>query len=342
MPALGVLSNTSTERNSRRMDVSDSSEVNCGKPFGRLSLTRMGRLYVFFDSGRGSALDYPVRRCIGRGFRTIRGRDTASRDLSASSVECIALLRMFGFLGDDSRVDFLVGRAFARRGGETVSVQHEQVGMITPSLLAYLFPDEIVHGKSMKFVGTTYPCRNTAINDKELAVILFSLAFWNLQDEGVVKLDYVEKKSLRIFTVRSVNVTLLHQSPRHGLEQGILDQLQKSQTRTAQQIVHDWYGRDDDNAPKVVTNALQQHGVDSGLLRVVDSGHGTVGKLVFGKTKVEWLCDTIATQHQNFLTMKQSWNQFQGNNPLLAKQLLNQVETAIESRQIRDDKYENN
>lgn len=217
---------------------------------------------------------------------------------------------------------------------ETTSGASDTTQPPTPSLLLYLFADQVLPKSLM---GTKAPLADVKVPTANLARELFAVAFWHLRESGLVRLDLSREKVL-FMNVTHLRVTRTGDGPRDSLEGAILRHLTGNPKQdTVKEIVRRWYGKDVSAPESYIPSAAEREGVAKGYIDVVDAHRNVVAAALIGKTQHVPNRDKILTLEPAFTEIFTQWKAFRAREPELAKQLDSEVGGAIKSRREASD-----
>jgi len=200
--------------------------------------------------------------------------------------------------------------------------------------MLYMFADRFIPLDKALTVGVQVPCKDIKVQRKPLTAEMFAVAFHALREAGVVSLEISTKKVLFIKTTR-VDVKLLKQEPRPGLEEAIV--ANAGAEESAKGIVMAWYGQDVNDPWARVIKAGVDEAIGAGLMTHVDAERGGVGGFLMGKTRIEPVCEEIAKLQPEFELWAGRWELFKANEGDLYNKMIFDCGSAISARMEQDD-----
>lgn len=189
----------------------------------------------------------------------------------------------------------------------------------------------------MKMTGIEVPCRDVAVKQDDLASLIFAMAFWDMQDKGLVTIELVKKKMLGLIPSKSVQVTKQSDEAPFPLESALLKRFQRSNTRSVHQVIYDWYGKDVPNPAGVPVKVIQQEALSLGYFSAVDAERNVISSKLLGSTKLVYQCGRIAELEVAASELKARWEQFRTAEPELSQALIEGCKGAISRRKESKD-----
>lgn len=206
------------------------------------------------------------------------------------------------------------------------------------STLLYLFPEQVMashkakghvagepgapvrHGGALSR-SIEVPCAGVKVQRLGLASGLFAIALWQLRNDGLLSLEYQERKRLGMFTRGDVMVTPTGSAPGRGaLEGRLLGVMADGRPRLFGDLVYQWLGHVAD-PPLRVFAAAHQAAVPMGVFTEVDAQRGPVGGFFLGKTKFFAVCDRRDELRSVATETLGRWSQFRTSEQQLAAQI---------------------
>lgn len=204
-----------------------------------------------------------------------------------------------------------------------------------PHLLLFLYADQLVDSDPFVTAGTALPWRNVRVRTQPLAVMVWSAAFLDLRDQGIVALDLAGARSL---TRRepAVRVGLRGDTPRFGGVRGmIVDAIQAGRYGTVEGIVFAALEPVPDACETTARAACLEAG-DAGFLRVRTAGAPNAVRMtgVGGELLIEPRGGRIAAAAPAAKRTVLRMTRFTGAEPELAATIAREASAGMRARSL--------
>lgn len=208
-------------------------------------------------------------------------------------------------------------------------------------MLLYFFSDKLVPPAKLltgkHAAAGKVPCRDVKVNVQQRAILLFAAAFWSLEEQGLIRLEVIHKKSLGLFSSTRVQVTQVQQAQRPGLEGAILRSLGRRGEDTASDVIVRWFGKDVPNPYTDVIYASLKDAIVYGYIKAGNSQPGQAGESLMGLHQFQPNCAQIASLETSVEEVVNRFKDFQASRPELYEALMKQCKSGIETRQDSTD-----
>jgi hypothetical protein len=177
-------------------------------------------------------------------------------------------------------------------------------------VLVYLCADRFVTKQPFAVEGISVPCSKARVQRAELAVQLFSSAFWSVRQQGLIHMELVESRTVRrVFQRPEVRVVPLRRVERPGLEGAVIFNLHNEET------VHDVICRwselgSTDPWDDVVAECVRE-AVSVGLIREVHGAGSGLMKFLGHHVGLEPDCGRITALRARLQGLVSSWQDFE-------------------------------
>lgn len=208
-------------------------------------------------------------------------------------------------------------------------------------MLLYLFSDKLVPPANLLTGSVSaagkVPCRDVKVNVQQRAILLFAAAFWSLEEQGLVRLEVVHKKSFGLFPSTRVQVTQVQQAQRPGLEGAILRSLSWRGEDSASGVIVRWFDQDVSSPYTDVIDASLNDVIAYGYITAGSSQPGQPSERLMGLHQLQPNCAQIASLETMAEEVVAGFKDFQARRPELYEALVKQCKSGIETRRESKD-----
>jgi len=210
---------------------------------------------------------------------------------------------------------------------------------IPASVQLYLSADKLVPHDTAFTAGTDIPCRKKKVKTNELGVMLLAFAIWNLQEQGVVNLKLVKKKSFIFFQSTVMSIAKIKDLPDAGTLESLILGGFTTRELELKELIHGILKEDSPWPHKVIINTVINNTIALGLgtAEQMKSSVKQFFKDLSGNVNFIPNCETILPLEPAFDKLAEKWNQFGTGSPELNKTLIATCRSGINSRILNQD-----
>lgn len=206
----------------------------------------------------------------------------------------------------------------------------EQLPIVSPMVAAYLAADRIANpGGALNSIHA--PCVDAKVNMADLCAKIFAVTFLRFRDDGLIKIELIEKK---VLFVRTQHIVLHKQSETSGFQGGAAGLFGSiGEGGSAGDAVRRWYGADYARPYLFILQTAREEALGAGFVTAeATQGLGEkVGAMLTGArvapepgkaAEIAAIVDSLAER----------WQRFIAEEPQLESALVKECNGAIKSR----------